>query len=196
MATGYTSVVEEGEVEDLSTFILRCARAMGACVMMRDEPLDVPPPRVGFTESPYYVRALQKAEAALEAFKALPPQEKMGSVELAHKKAVDLNTVYDTSNAARLRRVEAMIAKVEAWKPPTGDHEGLKAFMLDQLKMSLPMLKPRARRDQLHTMEARMQEHLSRLEDDVRFARESLEDERERMRRCNDWIAALYNGLA
>ncbi len=34
-------------------------------------------------------------------------------------------------------RYEAMIAKVEAWTPPTPDHDGLKKFMLDQLRESV-----------------------------------------------------------
>jgi hypothetical protein len=39
MPTGYTAPVQSGEIVELEDFILLCARAFGACVMQRDEPM-------------------------------------------------------------------------------------------------------------------------------------------------------------
>jgi hypothetical protein len=37
MPTGYTAAIGEGI--EFDKFVMQCARAMGACVMMRDEPI-------------------------------------------------------------------------------------------------------------------------------------------------------------
>ena len=39
MPTGYTSGVATGEIKDFKTYALQCARAFGACIMLRDEPM-------------------------------------------------------------------------------------------------------------------------------------------------------------
>jgi hypothetical protein len=38
MPTGYTYEIEDGSITELNEYVWRCARAMGAMVMMRDKP--------------------------------------------------------------------------------------------------------------------------------------------------------------
>ena len=67
MPTGYTAWIEEGAT--FEEFILGCARAFGACISMRDEPLSKQIPEQ-FKESSYdkekvqeYIELLKKYES-------------------------------------------------------------------------------------------------------------------------------------
>jgi hypothetical protein len=44
MPTGYTDCVRSGEVTEFADFAMKCARAFGACIEMRDEPSGTPIP--------------------------------------------------------------------------------------------------------------------------------------------------------
>ena len=59
MPTGYTAkLMEQGQT--FPEFIMSCARAFGALIMMRDDPANAPIPEK-FEPSDYHVRALKKA---------------------------------------------------------------------------------------------------------------------------------------
>ena len=65
MPTGYTASVADGRVTEFAPFALQCARAMGALIMMRDEPHDAPIPE-RFEASDYYSKSLAEARERLE----------------------------------------------------------------------------------------------------------------------------------
>lgn len=44
MPTGYTYPVCEGKITEFPDFALSCARAFGALISMREEPMDAPLP--------------------------------------------------------------------------------------------------------------------------------------------------------
>ena len=60
MTTGYTDAVGKGEITEFKDYALLCARAFGACVSMRDEPLDAEIPEE-FKPNDYHEKSLQKA---------------------------------------------------------------------------------------------------------------------------------------
>lgn len=64
MPTGYTEAVQSGEVTEFRDFALRCARAMGALIMMRDDPMDAPIPDE-FKPSDWNRKQLDKARFRL-----------------------------------------------------------------------------------------------------------------------------------
>ena len=57
MPTGYTADIKDGI--SFQTYALNCARAFGACVMLRDEPGD------------YHLKAMEKARNALAKLESL-----------------------------------------------------------------------------------------------------------------------------
>jgi len=133
MPTGYTAAI----ADDISfnDFVMRCARAMGACVMMREEPHDVLPKEQ--EPSDYHQRQLKQSKARLEELEAMDVadcREKMleeyqletGRYEVSIRKDAELKGKY-----------EVMREKVIEWKPPTEDHKGLKAFMIEQINSSM-----------------------------------------------------------
>lgn len=136
MPTGYTAELIEKPGVTFEAFALRCARAFGALIMMRDDPLDAVIPD-DFKPDAYYRESLERSEAKVRELEMLtfPQAEERAVAEYERRLAQHVEW---QGRVARENAIfSAMIAKVEAWTPPTPDHEGMKTFMLDQLRMSL-----------------------------------------------------------
>jgi hypothetical protein len=133
MATGYTADLKPDS--DFATFARTCARAMGATILQRDEPLSE---GLKFPElSHYHEEYLAKYKAEWERLSTL-------TLEQIEQEAAHANREAQASHEERVKRntqVELaytnMLEKVAAWQPPTNQHQGLKTFMADQLKSSL-----------------------------------------------------------
>jgi hypothetical protein len=135
MPTGYTADVQSGKVTEFPDFAMQCARAFGALIMMRDDPADAPIPE--FQPSDYHSKALATAEADVARLSAMTAEQAQTEADAEHAKAVRQNNEWNAEKAACRERYEAMILKVDAWTPPTPDHNGLKEFMLKQLRESI-----------------------------------------------------------
>lgn len=135
MPTGYTADVVDGKVADFRTFALRCARAFGACIEMRDDPMDREPPET-VEPSRYCEHAASRARERLVFLDSLTEDDITKHAAKAHEDALaswrDSCDRYGTENA----RLKAMERKVLAWKPPTPEHVGMRDFMLEQLRVS------------------------------------------------------------
>lgn len=135
MATGYTHDVAEGKVTEFDEFALRCARGMGALILMRDSAKDAPIPK--FEPSEYTEKRLAEAQANLATVEAWSLDEAEAAQAGERAEKIKARDRYESERNAHADRYRAMIAKVEAWTPPTPDHQGLKDFMLSQLAESL-----------------------------------------------------------
>lgn len=135
MPTGYTHNVCDGTLTEFADFALQCARAFGACIEMRDDPMDKAIPDE-FKPSQYHAEGYVTAKERLAHLQSLTPEqaevEAFAAWNEASKSANEANARMDAQN----ERLAAMISKVEAWTPPTGEHRELKKFMLQQLDIS------------------------------------------------------------
>lgn len=132
MPTGYTAGVADGTVTDFPKFAMGCARAFGALITMRDEPngADIPDE---FKPSDYNLKALEKATERFHRLVAMT-DEQAESEEWAERLRLDEeNERREKRRVAEHGRYKSMLAQVEAWKPPTSEHENLKQFMRSQL---------------------------------------------------------------
>lgn len=136
MPTGYTSKLYEGEPQTFAEFALTCARAFGALVEMRDSSLGATIPDQ-FEPSTYHVEKLALAEIRLREIDDM-------SDDLCDQAALrtwqDAHAAWEQARAekvARRERYEAMLREVEAWVPPSEDHDGMKKFMAEQLTGSI-----------------------------------------------------------
>jgi hypothetical protein len=136
MPTGYTAGVEDGTITEFPDFALRCARAFGALVQMRDERMDAPIPDT-VPVSSYYATAVQKARAALQRLSVMSAADKSRAASEDYERRSRDREDYRARQVVELNRYQAMLAKVVAWTPPTAEHEGLKRFMLEQLHTSI-----------------------------------------------------------
>lgn len=136
MPTGYTAAVADGTMTEFPAFALQCARAFGATIDVREEPIDAPTP-AEFTPRPYHARLVRAAEGEIERLRHLRPMEAQREMQQEH--SLDMAAWRERSwrDARQRARYLAMIEKASAWQPPTADHEEMKAFMLQQLRDSL-----------------------------------------------------------
>lgn len=135
MPTGYTAAIKDGI--SFEKFAMDCARAFGACVTLRDEPGGGENIPFVFEPSDYHAKALQAARDAMAEFLAMTPEQ--------HERAAAKE--WDDAETSRLIRLqekratraayEAMLAKVQAWKPPTPEHAELHSFMATQIIQSI-----------------------------------------------------------
>lgn len=136
MPTGYTHAVQSGEITTFKDFALRCARAFGACVEMRDDSTDTPIPDE-FQPSDYHQRGLEQDRAELARVEKMTENECVLAAMGEHAAEVARRNESDNKAREGVARYQAMLAEVQAWSPPTSEHAGLKSFMVQQLVDSI-----------------------------------------------------------
>lgn len=197
MPTGYTADLKIDT--PFSEFAMRCARAMGACVLMRDDSLAKPIPDE-FKPSTFYRDELQKAQAEVERIKVLSEEQWLAEYEDYRKKETDRNESRRERDTEQADIYNRMIRLTESWTPPTPDHEGMKKFMLEQLRESLNFdvfgdefiethcqVKPYA---------AWKAERIARAMRNVTTYQQKWAKEQERTWERNEWLRALRESLA
>jgi len=136
MPTGYTLDLYDGKDLTFEEFALKCARAFGALISMRDEPIDAPIPE-RFEPSDYHFKELEKAKRRLKEVKRWDEEKAEQEAERAYRDALKKREEFIEKNKLIRKRYEDMLSKVQKWKPPTIEHESLKQFMIQQLEESI-----------------------------------------------------------
>lgn len=136
MPTGYTSVFQEGKEVTRNDFILRCARAFGALIAMRDEPLDSPLPEK-FEPSTYAKESLERAKRQLEHFNTISDEDAEAEMNKEHQEDTTRHEeAVKRENELKIK-YQLTLLEIEAWNPPTAEHEELKRFCIKQLTDSI-----------------------------------------------------------
>jgi hypothetical protein len=193
MPTGYTAAVEDGTITELEPFALRCARAFGALISMRDDAMDAPLPDEIKPFSSYYQQEAMRLADELGALEAMSLEECALAQDTAIAAAKKSSEEYVAELAQRNARHSAMAEKVRAWSPPA-ELGGLKAFMLEQLTISMSgpyvpeVPNPLPCGEWKASRMAELHERLER-------ARKHLADEATRLREANEWLALLRASL-
>lgn len=197
MPTGYTAkLMSEGQT--FREFALTCARNFGACICLRDHPMDVLPTEDNINGDSYYKKRKSELDELLLNLRAMTPAEFSAHGEALKKTRLEQYKNSLAAQRAEIKKVADMREQVAQWNPPTDDHEGLKAFMLQQLNLSLED-------DGFYVKQIRQLEELS----GVRVAQIELESAEENLKRCEDalkredknarsskmWIRALTESL-
>lgn len=136
MPTGFTAAVQNGEISDFAAFALRCARAFGATIDMRDDPADATIPDE-FQPSRNYGKWAAEERAKLARLEAMTPEEIVAARDAAEARRAAEFAENDAERADWLSRYEAMLESAKAWEPPTPEHVGMKQFMIKQLEESI-----------------------------------------------------------
>ena len=195
MPTGYTSVIAEGFT--FEKFAMTCARAFGAMILMRDESTDAEIPDE-FKPSEHHLVKLHAAQARQSALLGMSHPEMEAGVALANQTAQES---YKTRRAGKDKlqaQYEAMLVRVQAWTPPTADHEGLKKFMVDQITQSLDFdcgvgciedePQPRLASEWLN-------DEFAKVNRDIAYYTKAHAEEVERTNDRNNWLKALRASL-
>lgn len=115
---------------------MRCARAFGALIEMRDDPMDAPIPDE-FKPSDYHVKALDYAKSRQAAVAEMTLEQAAADLDEANRKSLASRQESRQRSSAQRQAYERMIGMVESYQPPSPDHVKYKQFMLDQLRESL-----------------------------------------------------------
>lgn len=138
MPTGYTYPVVEGKITEFPEFALSCARAFGALITMRDDPMDAPIPDEIGPDTRYYDQRIADDTKRLGEIQAMTNAEADAAAAAAHGAAMRSRSDYLKRQETEAARLNAMLAKVREWTPPTAEHVDMKRFMIEQLTASLP----------------------------------------------------------
>jgi hypothetical protein len=197
MPTGYTSDLYEGKNITFTEFALKCARGMGAAVMLRDHDFAVLPTPENVQSTNYAEQRLPEAQAALARCEALSLNDWRVETEQYNKDTRKARDEVIEKNERMRTAYTEMIAQVEAWEPPSEDHVPFKEFMLQQLNDSL-------KHDvddnveqwyKTRTVEEHREATLARLRREVEYYAEEAEKDRKRNEGRAKWVQQLYESL-
>lgn len=139
MPTGYTEIVEKDLDKEVSLkdFALRCARGIDYLFSLRDNSLDNPLPKMLKPHTSYYDKEIVKIKEKIKEAEemSLSQAEKLSKAE--YREQCDHCKKFVKKDEKLLARYELLMKAAQEWKPPTAKHQGLKDFMLDQLKLSM-----------------------------------------------------------
>jgi len=134
MPTGYTICIKDGV--SFETFALRCARNFGALIEMRDEDFDAPIPKE-FKPTPYHQEEIKKAEEVIKKLEKITAKEADIAALKKYTDKLQERKKELTKNKLIIKRYQSMLEEAGAWTPPTEEHQGLKTFMINQLRESI-----------------------------------------------------------
>ena len=197
MPTGYTESVKSGQVTEFSDFALRCARAFGALIEMRDEPLTAKIPERVEPDTTYYDDSIETARRRLRELESMLPEE--ANKESRAEREQNLREIEERKERRKADRMryEAMLSKVRQWEPPSAEHVGLKEFMEKQLVDSIDFDcddtydKP----DPFMNGEEWRAEQIRKARKDIDYLTRERQKEVERTESRNAWIRQLLDSL-
>lgn len=193
MPTGYTANIGDGMT--FEEYALGCARAFGALLQMRDEPMDAKIPEE-FQPSTYHLESLDRARTRLKAAESMTIAEAEIAAGREHDDAVES---WNRSNSKReeLRlKYEKMLSRVRAWIPPSPEHREYKRFMESQIEESIrfdcgfSISRP----VRLNGPEWAAKE-IEKAQKDIDYHTEQHQKEVERVEGANRWVRQLRESL-
>lgn len=196
MPTGYTADIASGKLTDFNEYALQCARAFGACIMLRDEPMSSEIP--AFEPSTYHREAMEKAKAELSTLDRMTTDDCLVAQSKELADAVEYRDKRLAEMAEELQRYETMLAKAKAFVAPTPDHGDYARFLVTQIEEAIKFdcdtsyyQKPIERLP----IEQWLQERRALLLKDIeRHAKEQAAEEARTVSR-NEWVNALKRAL-
>lgn len=196
MATGYTAGVADGTITTFREYALQCARAFGACVTLRDDPLNAEIPE--FQPSDYHEKALAEAEVELAGFVAMDESDLRQMHDREYEENVASATRTFEEKELTLQRYKSMLAAAKAFRPPSPEHEEYAKFLVSQLQESIQWDCDTLYAKKLKTQvpfEKWVSEKLDRLRRNVDYHRKQYREEVERVAARNKWIAQLKEAI-
>lgn len=194
MPTGYTADIAKGI--SFNRFVWSCARAFGALIMLRDEPMNAPIP-ARIEPSDWNAKQLAKARDELATLQAMSPKDAAANAKAEYDAAVKSHHERIAEKQALSDKYHAMLAEAVKWTPPTPEHAGLKEFMVQQLQdsmkwdcstthMEAPLLLP---------ADAWLAKSIAAAQRNVDYHTKQNAEEVERAEGRNAWLTALRESV-
>ena len=199
MPSGYTEGVASGKVTEFKEYALLCARAFGACLSLRDEPLSSEIPE--FKVSDHYLRRIKEAEEKIASLLSMTQQDKE---ENFNKYVSDIVKSAEEKLSERTeikQRYEKMLEQARNFYPPSPEHYHYKSFMIEQLEQSIVWdcsddyyLSQVAEIKSL-SLEQWFYLQLDTAQSDLDYYKEQWQEEQDRVDHNNRWVKQLKESL-
>lgn len=198
MPTGYTAYIEDGEITKGKDFLLKCARAFGACIDMKEDNLSVDIP-AELKPSTYHKEALERAYLELEKYKTMTLEEAQKIVNEDYEK----NQKYYTEAIVKNRRINdrytSIRNEIDKWTPPTSEHYNLKKFALEQIDISMNHNMEDYYKKELVKPKKTAEEYITTMiegaADNIKYHLKNWNEEVKRTDERNKWINDLRDSL-
>lgn len=197
MPTSYTQKLYYGENQTFEDFAMRCARAFGACITMRDDKLDENIPEK-FYPSDFHRNEIKEKHRTLDLLLNMTQKQKQNYGQEKINEKINTNQMIIDENNIRNKRFEDMIMKVKQWTPPTKNHERLKEFMLEQLQMSIDNNDYYEQNIEEWKQKKPMEVYEHMVQDittDIKYHNEQYQEEIERVNSRNEWLQQLRDSF-
>jgi len=194
MPTGYT-----GSITDDMTFrefAMLCARNFGACIMMRDEPMDKEIPEE-FKPSQWHNERRELAEKEAVRLASLTDEEADAEAQADYDREVERVKKWDREKERDRKKYDRMLAMVEEWEPPTPDHQSMKRFMRQQIVDTIKFDCSPYHRDTPRRKPGGvwLSNALAKAEQDIEYHTKHQAEEDERTASRNKWLKELRASL-
>jgi hypothetical protein len=195
MSTGYTCYIEDGRISTLRDYALICARAFGACVMLRDEAF-VPGVVPNVSENSTYHQ--ERLDEAILDMRKIDELNREQIIEMAfdeyRTELLEWNASLEKHYALQ-KKYDDMYAQVLAWAVPI-EYTKLKEFMLQQIDTSRDDDKYiLAREPKLAEPDEWLAAKVRSIRWNIEYHTKELADEKRRNGGRVDWINGLVAAL-
>lgn len=135
--TGYTAGIVDGSIKNASEFLKLCIRAFMCCFDQRDDSL-YSPLVTEFKADEYYFRSCKQAEEDLEQIENMTFDDIKAKYIKEERERIEHDKRMYERMVDEYAKYKRILDEVEAWIPPTDEHEGIKKFAIEQIKMCMP----------------------------------------------------------
>ena len=195
MPTGYTAKLCEQD-QSFEDFMLQCARAFGALIMLRDDPMNKPLPEKVREVSSYYFEDLEKNQKELKEVEAWTTEQAENEASLQYFDELKAYQEHVEKVTRTRIRLVTMLDKVKAWEPPSPEHQGLKDFAIQQLNETIKYDgETYLKTPKKITGNMFKERRISDLKNSITYDENSLKDETQRAEESNTWVDLLRKSL-
>jgi hypothetical protein len=203
MATGYTHPILEGKITNFKDYAKLCMRAFGATMHMRDDSFDVE--YVKREPSQYHINSLKSWQETLSELSSMSDEEFMEKRRKEIQDDIDYHQKKIIECESNVLKLNSILADVQAWEPPTKEHEGIKKFMIEQITETLRfdgdsryhVLEIKKKHELLENINP-SQVKIDYIEDakrSIQYHMSNHNDEIKRAEDSNKWVETLLNSL-
>lgn len=184
--TGYTAPIVHGEDVSLSEFIKGCAAGMwyGQFGLRSD-----------VVPNDHHKVELEKAVNMLEVWTGMDDETR--DQRYAQERDEHTERIRDYVNSCEVvvSALKEMYVKVDAWEPPSSDHEPLKKFAKEQLMATIRGNEPVEIAWPYKSAAEWLEHKVTKTLADIDYHRTRYQDERTKVAGVNEWVARLLESL-
>lgn len=203
MPTGYTAYIEDGDITTGKEFLKLCTRAFGVAIDQKDDPLSVPT-KTKFEPSQYYIDAYNGACDELKKAKSMSFFEARDLLIKKHNEKIESSRKLANTLSNLRKKYLKVREEVDAWIPPSSEHNGLKKFALEQIDISIPSDKTIAEfinksKEPLDLSDKAItkfiKDNIAQCKSDVAYYKKSMNAEYERVHEKQEWMDKFLKSL-